>query len=210
MTLCIFVSLVLFVLKIQLCRPLQTSSVIQSTTRKSRSFLQMEIPPYKKPRRQNVPGNLYVDESCIDCDVCRWMCPTIYGRKGVKSAVIKQPSTTEDKLHAYAAMIACPVGSIRTVVADPVVKDALNAFPAEVYIYIYIYVIKYDFNFDNIICCYSINYNREDRPGKHSRSIPSRIPLCRVIWCDSLSYSKIGGKCNDRQSSVQRATGQVY
>jgi len=135
----IFLSLVLFVWKIQLCRPLQTLSVAQSTTttvRKSRSFLQMEIPPYKKPRRQNVPGNLYVDESCIDCDVCRWMCPTIYGRKGVKSAVIKQPSTIEDKLHAYAAMIACPVGSIRTVMADPVVKDALHAFPAEVYVFV--------------------------------------------------------------------------
>jgi ferredoxin len=135
----IFLSLVLFVWKIQLCRPLQTLSLAQSTltrVRKSRSFLQMEIPPYKKPRRQNVPGNLYVDESCIDCDVCRWMCPTIYGRKGVKSAVIKQPSTIEDKLHAYAAMIACPVGSIRTVMADPVVKDALHAFPAEVYVFV--------------------------------------------------------------------------
>jgi len=136
----IFLSLVLFVWKIQLCQPLQTLSLAQSITttrvRKSRSFLQMEIPPYKKPRRQNVPGNLYVDESCIDCDVCRWMCPTIYGRKGVKSAVIKQPSTIEDKLHAYAAMIACPVGSIRTVMADPVVKDALHAFPAEVYVFV--------------------------------------------------------------------------
>jgi 4Fe-4S single cluster domain of Ferredoxin I len=28
---------------------------------------------------------------CIDCDVCRWMCPTIYARKGIKAAVISQP-----------------------------------------------------------------------------------------------------------------------
>jgi len=31
----------------------------------------MEIAPYKKPRTQNAPGNLYVDESCIDCK--HWM-----------------------------------------------------------------------------------------------------------------------------------------
>lgn len=126
----IYTYLLLFILNFQLCWPLQSLSTI--LTRKSHRSLKMEIAPYKKPRRQNVPGNLYVDESCIDCDVCRWMCPSIYGRKGVKSAVIKQPVSTDDKLHAYAAMIACPVGSIRTVVSDPVAKDALNAFPAEV------------------------------------------------------------------------------
>lgn len=35
--------------------------------------LTMEIAPFKKPRRQNAPGNLFVDESCIDCDVCRYV-----------------------------------------------------------------------------------------------------------------------------------------
>jgi 4Fe-4S single cluster domain of Ferredoxin I len=81
--------------------------------------LSMAIAPYKKPRSQNAPGNLFVDEGiglveiyllkarrklicyatfhlkmttgCIDCDVCRWMCPSIYARKGIKSAVINQP-----------------------------------------------------------------------------------------------------------------------
>ena len=91
-----------------------------------------EIIPSKRPRPQNVKGNLFVDESCIDCDVCRWICPTIYGRKGIKAAVIKQPSTDEDKLHAYSAMISCPVGAIRTVAADPIVKQALDIFPSEV------------------------------------------------------------------------------
>ena len=49
--------------------------------------------PHKKPRSQNAVGNLFVDESCIDCDVCRWMCPSVFGRKGLKSAVIKQPAS---------------------------------------------------------------------------------------------------------------------
>eukprot|EP00597_Dinobryon_sp_UTEXLB2267_P004159 CAMPEP_0170061968 /NCGR_PEP_ID=MMETSP0019_2-20121128/3360_1 /TAXON_ID=98059 /ORGANISM="Dinobryon sp., Strain UTEXLB2267" /LENGTH=328 /DNA_ID=CAMNT_0010267977 /DNA_START=43 /DNA_END=1029 /DNA_ORIENTATION=- len=93
----------------------------------------MELAPFKRSRTQNVPGNLFVDESCIDCDVCRWMCPNVYGRKGIKSAVITQPKTTSDKLQAYAAMVACPVGSIRTVVSDPLVKQVLSdVFPAEI------------------------------------------------------------------------------
>ncbi len=52
------------------------------------------VPPYRQPRPQNVPGNLYVDENCIDCDACRWICPTVFGRKGIKAAVIEQPTST--------------------------------------------------------------------------------------------------------------------
>ena len=55
--------------------------------------LEMKIAPYKEPRPQNAPGNIFVDESCIDCDVCRWMCPSTYSRKGVKSIVYCQPSS---------------------------------------------------------------------------------------------------------------------
>lgn len=51
----------------------------------------MKIAPFKQPRINNAPGNLFVDESCIDCDVCRWMCPDIYSRKGIKSIVHTQP-----------------------------------------------------------------------------------------------------------------------
>eukprot|EP01038_Epipyxis_sp_PR26KG_P014528 gene14528-19505_t len=42
----------------------------------------------KKPR---VPGLVFVDESCIDCDICRWMNPRVFGRKGIKSYVHTQP-----------------------------------------------------------------------------------------------------------------------
>ncbi len=87
-------------------------------------------PPYKMARKANVPGNLFVDESCIDCDVCRWMCPSIYSRKGVKSIVHKQPEGDDEKMRAYAAMISCPVGSIRLNSPDPLVKKAAYLLPA--------------------------------------------------------------------------------
>ena len=49
------------------------------------------LAPFKKPRSQNVQGNIFVDESCIDCDVCRWICPSVFNRKGIKAAVFYQP-----------------------------------------------------------------------------------------------------------------------
>jgi len=94
--------------------------------------MSMQMAPFKKPRSANVQGNLYVDESCIDCDVCRWMCPATFHRKGVKSAVKVQPETESERLQAYAAMVACPVGSIRTRVNDAVAKKAGDLFPAEI------------------------------------------------------------------------------
>lgn len=111
----------------------KTSATFCDRRRCSNLAIMMEyLLPFKKPRNQNIPGNLFVDESCIDCDVCRWMCPSVYVRKGLKSAVIKQPTSEMETIQAYSAMIACPVGSIRTRQADPLVKRALNIFPSEI------------------------------------------------------------------------------
>ncbi len=60
------------------------------------------------------------------------MCPQIYGRSGIKSAVTKQPTGEEEKISAYLAMIACPTGSIRLKEPDSLVKDALGAFPVDI------------------------------------------------------------------------------
>jgi len=35
--------------------------------RERQGIVKMELAPFKKSRSQNVPGNLFVDESCIDC-----------------------------------------------------------------------------------------------------------------------------------------------
>ncbi|MGB5768342.1 MAG: ferredoxin, partial [Crocosphaera sp.] len=32
----------------------------------------------EKRRSENIPGNFYVDSTCIDCDTCRWMSPTVF------------------------------------------------------------------------------------------------------------------------------------
>jgi len=87
---------------------------------------------FKARRVDNSPGNLFVDESCIDCDVCRWMAPEFFGRVGLKSIVTKQPDDSVSKLKAYQAMCSCPVGAIRLEKPDTLVKEALSMFPVAV------------------------------------------------------------------------------
>ena len=48
----------------------------------------MKAAPFKRPRAQNVPGNLYVDESCIDCDACRWICPSVFNRYTISIYIV--------------------------------------------------------------------------------------------------------------------------
>ena len=43
-----------------------------------------------------------------------------------------QPTTEAEKLLAYAAAVACPTGSIRTRMPDPLMKKALTVFPAPI------------------------------------------------------------------------------
>mmetsp|Transcript_29434 Transcript_29434/g.61856 ORF Transcript_29434/g.61856 Transcript_29434/m.61856 type:complete len:354 (+) Transcript_29434:314-1375(+) len=88
----------------------------------------------KKPRPQNVKGTIFVDESCIDCDTCRWLAPDTFGRADGKSYVHSQPkSSSSTMLTALAALVACPTGSIRTSEPVPLMRDvAATGFPLAV------------------------------------------------------------------------------
>jgi ferredoxin len=62
----------------------------------------------------NVPGKYYVDDACIDCDVCRQTAPDNFGadEEGGFSIVIKQPSSPDEEDLCKEAMEACPVEAI--------------------------------------------------------------------------------------------------
>ena len=62
----------------------------------------------------NAPGKFYVDEECIDCDLCREIAPTMYHRNddGGYSFVAKQPEGEEEEELAKEAMEGCPVEAI--------------------------------------------------------------------------------------------------
>ena len=64
--------------------------------------------------KENVPGDFYVDSTCIDCDVCRDTAPDNFTRsfKHGYSYVCKQPETESERTACEEAMAVCPVEAI--------------------------------------------------------------------------------------------------
>ena len=62
----------------------------------------------------NAAGKFYVDDQCIDCDLCRETCPKCFKRDDESgcSVVYEQPESDEDFALCEEAMEACPVGAI--------------------------------------------------------------------------------------------------
>ena len=62
----------------------------------------------------NVPGKFYVDNQCIDCDLCRETAPDNFTRSddGGYSFVYKQPGSPEEEARCKEAMEGCPVEAI--------------------------------------------------------------------------------------------------
>lgn len=63
---------------------------------------------------ENVPGHYYVDDTCIDCDLCRSTAPNIFRRHeaGGYTYVFHQPATPEETAVAELARQACPTETI--------------------------------------------------------------------------------------------------
>ena len=63
---------------------------------------------------QNVPGPFYVDDQCIDCDLCRETAPANFTRLDDRghSYVCKQPITPEEEVLCRQALEGCPVEAI--------------------------------------------------------------------------------------------------
>ena len=61
---------------------------------------------------ENTPGDFFVDDTCIDCDLCRQIAPSVFRDAGDYSVVYHQPDTTDESKRAGMALVACPTGSI--------------------------------------------------------------------------------------------------
>jgi glyoxylase-like metal-dependent hydrolase (beta-lactamase superfamily II)/ferredoxin len=78
----------------------------------------------------NVPGNVFVDRTCINCDACRQLAPESFSEVGDYSAVVHQPESPRQVKEAYQALLACPVGSIGVARNEPVhLQAAKSSFP---------------------------------------------------------------------------------
>ena len=79
----------------------------------------------------NVPGDFFVDDTCIDCDACRIFAPAIFSDTGDQSAVYHQPENDVELLAAQKALIACPTASIGTASRHDM-RRALSALPERI------------------------------------------------------------------------------
>jgi len=79
---------------------------------------------------ENAQGEFYVDSSCIDCETCRIVAPTVFARDDRigMSIVRRQPGGEDETLRATMALVACPTSSIGSV-SKVDVGPAVAAFP---------------------------------------------------------------------------------
>lgn len=63
---------------------------------------------------ENIAGKFFVDEQCIDCDLCRETAPDFFTRNddGGYSFVYKQPTTQAEIDECMEALEGCPVDAI--------------------------------------------------------------------------------------------------
>lgn len=68
----------------------------------------------KRSYQENVPGAFYVDDSCIDCDMCLATAPDNFERNQGRgySYISKQPEIEDEWALCLQAMEECPVGAI--------------------------------------------------------------------------------------------------
>ena len=79
----------------------------------------------------NVPGTFFVDNTCIDCDLCRQIAPNTYSEESDHSIVHHQPQSEVEIHRAAMALVACPTGSIGTHTKVDV-HAAATAFPERI------------------------------------------------------------------------------
>ena len=73
----------------------------------------------------NVPGDFFVDSTCIDCDACRIFAPTVFSDEADQSFVFHQPESEEELLAAQKALVSCPTSSIGATTSARAAIDAL-------------------------------------------------------------------------------------
>ncbi len=79
----------------------------------------------------NVRGNFFVDDTCIDCDLCRQIAPATFSQQAGQSVVYSQPERKAQTHQAQMALVACPTGSIGIrETAD--LQAAIRSFPTEI------------------------------------------------------------------------------
>ena len=60
----------------------------------------------------NVPGEFFVDKTCIDCGTCAWLAPDTFADQNGMAYVFRQPSSEGERMRVHMSVLSCPVGAI--------------------------------------------------------------------------------------------------
>lgn len=85
----------------------------------------------KKRLKTNVDGDFFVDSTCINCDTCRQLAPTVFSEAAGYSTVSKQPRGIDEERAATRALICCPTGSIGNS-GKTNAKEVMKDFPLQI------------------------------------------------------------------------------
>ena len=80
---------------------------------------------------ENVPGDFFVDATCIDCDTCSQLAPDIFRDHGEQCSVFHQPRNEHETRAAMMALVACPTGSIGATEKHDA-HIGIDAFPQQI------------------------------------------------------------------------------
>jgi glyoxylase-like metal-dependent hydrolase (beta-lactamase superfamily II)/ferredoxin len=79
---------------------------------------------------EDVPGDFFVDSTCIDCDTCRQLAPAVFGEAADHAFVHHQPVSADDRRQALRALVCCPTGSIGCLGEDRP-QSVMDDFPLQ-------------------------------------------------------------------------------
>lgn len=85
----------------------------------------------RKKLAENVEGEFFVDSSCIDCDLCRQIAPSVFREENGSSVVHHQPATPGEVRRAEMALVTCPTASIGTATKRDL-RAAIASFPERI------------------------------------------------------------------------------
>ncbi|HSW17602.1 MAG TPA: MBL fold metallo-hydrolase [Ramlibacter sp.] len=75
----------------------------------------------------SAPGDWYIDTACIDCGAACHVAPDLIVRRNGKSVFARQPTTPEDRMAAWRAVLVCPTASVRSETKQP--RPSAAVFP---------------------------------------------------------------------------------
>jgi len=85
------------------------------------------VKPTRNP--ESTPGDWYIDTACIDCGASRHVAPNFIVERHGKSVFARQPTTAEEQLAAWRAVLVCPTASVRS--EKKQVRPQAPIFPQE-------------------------------------------------------------------------------